>query len=73
MKKLSKLKGADFDRAYPKQMVGDQQKTISLFEAQAENGKGIKLKAFVEKTLLTLREHLKQAQDGGGCPDVLWW
>jgi putative membrane protein len=63
MKKFAELKGAEFDRAYMKQMVADHQKTISLFEAQAKNGKDAKLKAFAEKTLPTLREHLKQAQE----------
>jgi putative membrane protein len=60
--KLAKLSGAAFDRAYMKHMVDDHKKDISEFEKQAKSGKDAELKAFAERTLPTLREHLKLAQ-----------
>jgi putative membrane protein len=62
-KKMMKLKGADFDREYAEHMVKDHEKTVSLFEKQSKNGDAGELKAFASKTLPTLQEHLKMAQD----------
>lgn len=60
--KLQKLSGADFDRAYMKHMVDDHKEDVSDFRKQAKSGKDPELKAFAEKTLPTLEEHLKMAQ-----------
>lgn len=62
VEKLQKLSGAEFDRAYMKQMVDAHQKDVSAFEDQAKSGKDADLKAFAQKTLPTLQEHLKQAK-----------
>jgi putative membrane protein len=59
---LSKLNGAEFDRAYMQQMVDDHVKAVQLFEAQAKNGTDPDLKKFAEMTLPKLREHLVQAR-----------
>jgi putative membrane protein len=61
--KLSKLKGAEFDKAYMAHMVTAHQQAVSLFEREAKTGKDDELKAWAEKTLPTLQEHLKQARD----------
>ena len=61
--KLSKLSGADFDRAYMKDMVEDHVKDVAMFEKEAKNGKDADVKAFADKTLPTLREHLQMARD----------
>jgi putative membrane protein len=61
--KLSKLSGADFDRAYMKHMVDDHVKDVAMFEKEAKNGKDADLKAWANKTLPTLREHLQMARD----------
>ncbi len=61
--KMSKLSGADFDKAYMKQMVSDHKSTVSLFEKEAKSGKDADLQAWAGKTLPTLQEHLKMAQD----------
>lgn len=64
--KLAKLSGADFDREYMKQMVNDHNMNLTLFEQQAKNGKDTETKAWAEKTLPTLREHLTMARDTAG-------
>jgi len=61
--RLSKLQGKDFDAAYIKQMVTDHEKTVALFEMAAKNLSDPKLKAFAEKTLPTLKMHLKKIQE----------
>lgn len=59
---LSKLSGAEFDKAYVKAMVDDHQKTVSLFEDAAKSAKDAEVKGFAEKTLPTLRKHLEHVQ-----------
>ena len=59
--RLDKLEGASFDRAYVAAMVDGHKKMIALFE-QASVSKDPQIKAYAEKTLPALREHLKQSQ-----------
>ncbi|MCU7492784.1 MAG: DUF4142 domain-containing protein [Ignavibacteria bacterium] len=61
--KLSKLSGSDFDKEYIDMMVKDHQKDIKNFEDMAQNAQSPELKQFAQKTLPTLRQHLKMAQD----------
>ena len=61
--KLSKLSGAGFDKAYMSHMVTAHKEAVALFEREAKNGTDAEAKSFAEKTLPTLREHLKMAQD----------
>jgi putative membrane protein len=60
--KLGKMQGADFDKAYAKQMVSDHQEAVALFQKEASSGNDADLKAFAQKTLPALQEHLKMAQ-----------
>ena len=60
--KLAKLSGADFDKAYMKQMVSDHKDTVSLFQKEAKSGKDADLQAFAGKTLPTLQGHLDDAK-----------
>jgi putative membrane protein len=60
--RLSKLSGAEFDRAYMKHMVSDHRKDVSEFKSEASKAKDADLKQFVQKTLPVLEEHLKLAQ-----------
>jgi putative membrane protein len=62
LNELSKLKGSEFDKAYTKDMVSGHEKAIELFEIEAKKGMDADVKAWAEKWLPTLREHLKLAQ-----------
>jgi putative membrane protein len=60
--RLSKLSGAEFDRAFVKDMVKDHQKAVSAFRREAERAKDPDVKQWASKTLPTLEDHLKSAQ-----------
>jgi putative membrane protein len=60
--KLAKLNGADFDRAYMKEMVKDHDKDVKAFRKEADSGKDPDLKSWASKTLPTLQEHQQQAK-----------
>jgi len=63
MDKLSKLKGAEFDREYVKAMVMDHEKDVTAFEATAKGAVDADVKAFAAKTLPTLKEHLQMIRE----------
>jgi len=58
---LSKKSGADFDKAYMDAMVTDHDKDIAAFEKCEKSSKDKDLKAFIHKTLPTLKTHGKMA------------
>jgi putative membrane protein len=69
MTRMGALSGAEFDRAYATEMVKDHNKTVALFQRQASRGTDSDLKAFAQRTLPTLQEHLQMARtlpSGGG-------
>ena len=55
--------GAAFDRGFIEAQVKAHQEAVALFEKQANGGSDADLKAFAQKQLPGLRNHLKQAQD----------
>jgi len=59
---MSKMSGAQFDRAYMSHMVGDHKKDVSEFKKAAKSAKDPDVKSFASKTLPTLEEHLQLAQ-----------
>ncbi len=59
MENLSKLSGADFDRAYMNSMATED---LSSFEREAQQGQDQDLKAWAAKTLPMLQEHLRVAR-----------
>ena len=61
--RLSKLSGAAFDRAYMQAMVADHRQDINEFRLESKAGTDTDIKAFATKTLPTLEDHLKMAQD----------
>ncbi|HWB96699.1 MAG TPA: DUF4142 domain-containing protein [Bryobacteraceae bacterium] len=60
--KLSKLSGAEFDRAYAKLMLKDHKDDIKDFQTEAKLGTIPEVKEFAANTLPTLQEHLKLAE-----------
>ena len=60
--RLSKLHGADFDKAYMKHNVSAHQSAIKDFRKEAKSGKDERLKKFAGQLLPTLEEHLRMAQ-----------
>jgi len=61
-KHLAKLSGAEFDKAFASHMVKDHETDIKKFEHEASKGTDADVKAFAEKCLPTLREHLAAAK-----------
>jgi len=59
---LEKKSGKDFDRAYIDAMVDGHQSTVNDFEKASNNTKDPDVKAWVDKTLPTLRMHLDSAK-----------
>ena len=54
---------SEFDRAYMTEMLKDHEKDVAAFERTSQQADDADLKAWTAKTLPTLREHLKMAQD----------
>jgi putative membrane protein len=65
VEKLSKLSGADFDRAYIKDQLKDHQQDVQEFQQEAQRGTDPDVKSFASKTLPVLEEHLSMAKDLG--------
>lgn len=61
--RLSKLSGAEFDRAYMKDMVKDHDADVKEFQHQAQTGTNTGIRDFAARTLPTLEEHQKLAHD----------
>jgi putative membrane protein len=59
---LNKKSGTDFDKAYVDAMVDGHKKTVDLFSDESKNAKDPDLKAFVDKTLPTIKMHLEHIQ-----------
>lgn len=69
--KLTKLKGADFDREYTKAMVDGHEKAVALFESAAQSPQlPADLKQFAAGTLPTLKGHRDMAHSMEGDSDV---
>jgi len=56
--KMSKLSGADFDKAYVKAMVKDHEKDVAEFERAKASVKNEDLKKFIDDSLPTMKDHL---------------
>jgi putative membrane protein len=60
--KLSKLSGADFDKAYINDMVKGHKKMLTLMKSEESSGDA-DFKAFATKTSDTVQMHLSKAED----------
>ena len=61
--RLSKMSGPAFDRAYMNAMVSDHRKDVAEFQRESASARDEDVKAFAAKTLPTLRDHLKLAEE----------
>ena len=63
LEKLAKLNGKEFDQHFIREVgIKDHQQDIKKFQAASGKVKDPELKAWIDKTLPTLREHLAHAQ-----------
>jgi putative membrane protein len=64
---LARQSGADFDRQYANEVgVAAHEEAVTLFDDYARNGTDASLKAYAEKTLPALRDHLAMAKQMAG-------
>ena len=63
VQELAREKGPAFDRQFVRHEVQDHQKTIAEFKREAEKGQNADVKAYAQKTIPTLEEHLQKAQE----------
>lgn len=61
--RFAKLSGAEFDRAYVRDMVEDHKKDVAAFTRESMSGKDSEVKTWAAKTLPTLRERLRMIED----------
>jgi putative membrane protein len=59
---LEKKDGTDFDKAYIQGQLADHEKTIALFETEAQSGTDPKLKQLAADTLPMLKMHLEMVK-----------
>jgi putative membrane protein len=62
-KMLDAKTGANFEKEYIDGMIKDHKNDIEKFQKESLEAKDPDVKAFAQKTLPTLREHLKMAED----------
>jgi putative membrane protein len=62
LKKVGEAKVGEFDATFAKTQVDAHDEAVKLFESQAKDGADADFKSWAEKTLPTLRDHLKMAQ-----------
>jgi putative membrane protein len=62
VQRLRGLNGTAFDRAYAQDQLSNHQQDIALFRREATSGQDPELKAFAQKTLPILQQHLQLAQ-----------
>ena len=61
--KLAKLSGPEFDKAYAKLMLNDHREDVDSFTQAARYGTAPDVKEFAVKTLPTLQQHRKMAEE----------
>jgi putative membrane protein len=61
-RRLARMNGPEFDKAYAETMVRDHQEDIATFKQEAKGGQKSALQQFAQQTLPTLESHLKEAQ-----------
>ncbi len=69
--KLSQASGEQFDRQFLNAMIKEHKRDIQKFEKWQQKAENQEVKSFIDKTLPTLKDHLKAAEElqqevGGG-------
>jgi putative membrane protein len=59
---LRGLNGGTFDRAYAQGQLRDHHETVELFQKEASSGEDQALRAFAQKTLPILQQHLQMVE-----------
>lgn len=59
---LQSQSGADFDRAYMKDMVKDHKKDLASFQNEAANGKDPEIRAWAAENVPVLEQHQQMAE-----------
>lgn len=62
MRSVEKLSGKKFDQAFAKDEVADHQKTIKMFQQEAQNTKDPALHQWIESGIPVLQKHLQMAE-----------
>jgi putative membrane protein len=63
---LSRLSGAEFDRAYLARIIEDHERGVKAFENEVEKGNSEELKKLCNDALPRLQRHLKRARELAG-------
>jgi putative membrane protein len=61
--KLTKLNGMPFDRQFSDDMISDHEKDVKAFEKASKNLTDPDLRAYAQRTLPALQQHLQMAKD----------
>ncbi len=62
IEQLIRDKGSAFDRQFVSHEVQDHRRTIAEFKREAEHGRNPEVKAYAQKMIPTLEEHLRKAE-----------
>jgi putative membrane protein len=62
IKRLSKMEGEEFDRAFLQHMIREHKTAITIFENQAKNGQEADIRDYAKELLPHLRNHLRKAE-----------
>jgi putative membrane protein len=63
--RLAKLSGAAFDREFFQEEISIHRKDIDEFQKEASSGSDMPLKDFASRSIPTLQEHLRLAENNG--------
>jgi putative membrane protein len=69
-KQLQGKTGAAFDKAFVEHALTDHEKDIRKFQTELQNTQNPQLKAWIEQTLPSLRQHLEMARAAGASVGV---
>jgi putative membrane protein len=62
LEKLAKLNGAEFDREFTRAAISGHEKSVTKFEKEIKSGMDPEVKAWAQKRLPAIREHLALAR-----------